>query len=375
MKRVVVSVTNDISHDQRVQRACSVLQEHGYSVLIIGRRRKWSKNIRLPFRTFRFRLFFNSTVLFYADYNLRLFFKLLFTRADLLWSNDLDTLLPNYLVSRIRRIPLVYDSHEYFCHVPELLHRPAVRNFWLMIERSIFPKLMHVVTVNDSIADQYNKEYKKRPIVIRNMSSRERASKALQTLTSREHLGLPSAGAILILQGTGININRGAEEAILAMQFVKDATLVFIGGGDAWDYLRQFAIDQGLQDRVLFFQRQPYEIMLQYTAHADLGLSLDKPDNPNYIFSLPNKIFDYLQAGIPTLASDLPEVRAVVEGYGIGAIVEDHDPKKIAEAINLMLEDERAQIQRKLAIQSAQKVLSWENESKKLDTLIHAVES
>ncbi len=129
-------------------------------ITIAGRRKGdcCDKTI-VPFRIKRFRMIFKKGFLFYKWFNIRLFIYLLFSKSDLLVANDLDTLLPNYLVSRLKKIPLVYDSHEYFTGVPELRDRPLVRRVWKIIEKYILPKLTYVITVSDSIADLYTDEY------------------------------------------------------------------------------------------------------------------------------------------------------------------------------------------------------------------------
>ncbi|MBK9289788.1 MAG: glycosyltransferase [Flavobacteriales bacterium] len=138
-----------------MHRTCTVLQELGYEVLLVGRMLPGSLPLERPYTTKRMRLLFRKGPAFYAEYNVRLFFLLLVVRASLFVSNDLDTLLPNYLVAKLRRKQLVYDTHEFFTEVPELVSRPRVRAVWLAIERWIFPKLENVMTVNRSIARAY----------------------------------------------------------------------------------------------------------------------------------------------------------------------------------------------------------------------------
>src|SRR5208283_1226470 len=130
MKKFILSVTNDLVTDQRVHRVASTIFNLGNDVLLIGRIRKDSLPVTRPYRTLRMRLLFNQGPLFYAEYNVRLFVFLLFQRVDVLVSNDLDTLLANYLVFRILNKELVYDTHEYFTGVPELKNRPVVRCIW-----------------------------------------------------------------------------------------------------------------------------------------------------------------------------------------------------------------------------------------------------
>ena len=156
MKRIIVSVTNDLTTDQRVDKVCNTLSKMGFKVLLIGRKFKNSEKLNRNYNTFRFKLLFNKGFLFYAEYNLRLFFKLFFIKKEILLSNDLDTLLPNYLISKIFKTKLVYDSHELFTEVPELINRPFVQNFWLTIEKNILPNIKNCYTVNSEIAKIYS---------------------------------------------------------------------------------------------------------------------------------------------------------------------------------------------------------------------------
>lgn len=350
-QRAIVSVTNDLATDNRVARTCAVLQDLGYEVLLVGRKLPGSLPLDRPYRTKRMRLLFNKGPLFYAEYNLRLFFLLLAVPAGsrqtmppansgpcagtVFFSNDLDTLLPNFLAARIRGKKLVYDSHEFFTEVPELVQRPRVRAVWLAIERWIFPKLHTVITVNQSIANAYRDRYGKELHVVRNIPM----PRVLGPLPSRAELDLPADKHILVLQGSGINVDRGAEEAVLAMQSLPDCLLLVIGGGDAWSVLQRLVEEHALEDRVRLMGKLPYARMMDYTRNADLGLTLDKDTNLNYRFSLPNKLFDYLHAGIPVLATDLPEVAAIVCGEDCGTVLPNATPQTIAQAVKDLFRD------------------------------------
>ncbi|MBX2973085.1 MAG: glycosyltransferase [Flavobacteriales bacterium] len=346
MPRAIVAVTNDLSTDNRVHRTCAVLQELGYEVLLVGRALPGSLPLDRPYATKRMRLLFRKGALFYAEYNVRLFLLLLFSRCRLVVANDLDTLLASFVAARIRGKAIVYDSHEFFTEVPELEGRFA-RRVWLAIERWIFPKLRHIITVNDSIANAYAERYGKRPVVVRNIPmsptrhSRfgDGAPRELGPLPSREELGLPADRFILILQGSGINVQRGGEEAVLAMKEIPNALLLIIGGGDAWPVLERMVKEHGLADRVRMLPRMPYERMMQYTRNADLGLSLDKDTNLNYRFSLPNKLFDYFRASIPALVSDLPEVAGIVRKYDAGVVIGRVEPSIIAAEVRTLQAD------------------------------------
>jgi glycosyltransferase involved in cell wall biosynthesis len=362
-KKVVVSVTNDLSTDQRVDKVCNTLLTMGFNVTLVGRRKTDSSSLEeRAYETHRMRLLWEKGPLFYAEYNLRLFFYLLTINTDLLVSNDLDTLLPNFLISRIRKIPLVYDSHEYYTETPELVNRPTVQRVWKTIERRIFPKLTDVITVNRSIARLYEKEYNVKVNVVRNIPRLVE----IQSTETRSSLGLPVDKHIVLMQGAGINIQRGAEEALEAMQYLTDCVLLIIGGGDVLDILKEKARVPNLKDKVFFIPKQSYKRLGEYTANADIGLTIDKDTNLNYRFSLPNKLFDYIHSGLPVLASRLPEISRIVEKYAVGSFIENHEPRHIAEKIKSMLADTNKMAEYKANALVAAKELNWQNEEKVL---------
>ncbi len=358
-KTVIVSVVNDLATDRRVDRTCLTIVEMGFDVLLVGRKLKHSQPlVKRPYKTHRMQLLFAKGPLFYAEFNLRILFFLLFRKSNLLVANDLDTLLPNYLCHRCFGVPLVYDTHEYFTGVPELTNRPFVRKIWKYIENWIFPKLKHVVTVNESIAKLYEQEYDIKLTVVRNIPLRVEGAQCL----TKKDIGVSENKKIILLQGAGINIDRGAEEAIEAMKWIEDAVLVILGGGDVFSQLKKDVRQKDLMDKVVFIHRQPPEILPAYTALADIGLSIDKDTNINYRNSLPNKLFDYIYAGVPILASRRPEIQKIIEHYTIGTFIENHEPAHIAEKIRHMLANQPQIIEWKKNLKIAAEELNWEKE-------------
>ncbi|MBQ1732032.1 MAG: glycosyltransferase, partial [Bacteroidales bacterium] len=160
MKRIFVSVTNDMTNDQRVNRVCNTLCDMGFEVVVLCRRLKSSAELeRRRYKVKRFRLLFNRGMLFYACFNMRLFFYLLFHRADVLLANDLDSLLANAMASKLKREKLYYDTHELFTEVPELQDAGFKKKVWLWIERHCIHRPVATYTVCRSIADYYNEKY------------------------------------------------------------------------------------------------------------------------------------------------------------------------------------------------------------------------
>ncbi len=365
MQKIIVSVTNDLATDQRVHKVCTTLTNLDYDVTLIGRKLSKTLPINRPYRTLRMKLLFKKKFLFYAEYNIRLFLKLLFLKKDILLSNDLDTLLPNFIISKLLRKKLVYDSHELFTEIPELIDRPRIQKVWLSIEKTIFPKLKNVYTVNDSIASFYRNTYNVDVHVIRNIAKRLN-TKTVNTVLADKIKGHKK---MLILQGSGINIDRGAEEAVKMMQYLNNIILYIIGSGDVFENLKKLRTSLKLEDKVFIKDKVPYTELMEYTKIADLGLSLDKPTNLNYEYSLPNKVFDYIQAQTPLLVSNRKEVAHLVTENKIGLVIDNHEPKKLADVVNKLFSDKKQYQHWKENLVIAAEKYNWESESEKLNVI------
>lgn len=369
MKRIAVLVSNDLEYDQRVRKVCATLTEMGFKITLVGRRRPHSKKFQRPYKTRRFRLLFNSGALFYANFNVRLFFYLLFKRTDIILANDLDTLWPAWVVGQWRNKEVVYDSHEYFTEASGLTGRPFPKRIWTSIEKRIFPKLKRVYTVNESIAKIYRELYQVDVKVVRNVPPKwERGG-----ILSREELGLPIDKKIILLQGAFIDHDRGCLEAVESMQYVENAMLLVIGEGQAIPEAKELILKLQLEDRVEFKPRMSFEDLRNYTALADLGLSLDRPDHLNYKLSLPNKIFDYIQSRTPVLVSALPELKRVMDQYNIGLVAEDHDIHTLAKLMQRALDQPDASWAGEL--ERAAKENNWEQESKVIREIYNGIQN
>ena len=355
-KQIIVSVTNDLVADNRVHKVCTSLEEMGFGVLLVGRKLKNSQPINRSYLTHRMRLCFTKGAFFYTEYNFRLLLFLLFRKADVLLANDLDTLTANYFASKIKRVPVVYDSHEYFTEVPELIDRPRVKQFWEWLESRMLPNLKHCYTVCDSIAAVYHEKYGASFKVVRNIP----VSKNRLQLIENEN-----QPKIILYQGA-VNIGRGLEQAIKAMHFIEGAQLVIAGDGDIKQQLEELVRTEKLENKVRFTGRLSIDELAELTPTADLGLSIEEDLGLNYRFALPNKLFDYIGAGVPVLVSDLPEMKAIVEKYDIGAICNSHDHRNLANAVNEALNNsDKIKTWKTNLIQTSQE-LTWENEAEVL---------
>jgi len=356
LKRIVISVTNDLTTDQRVEKTCEALSEIGYDVVLVGRKLKTSLPIQKNYKTVRFRLLFNKGFLFYAEFNIRLFIFLLFTKKNLLFSNDLDTLLPNYLLSLLQQKTLVFDSHELFSEIPELVTKPRIKNFWLYLEKKLIPKLKNVITVSNSIKNHYLNLYGVSATVVRNIPK-------IQKIDPKEFDVNTDEKKIILYQGA-VNIGRGIELMIDTMPLLDKYLFIVIGDGDILKELKEKVKLQNLNNKVKFLGKKSPEELKKLTLSASIGMSLEEDLGLNYRYALPNKVFDYLHANIPVIIADLPEMRALIEKYSIGEILTERSPEVLAKIIKQMT---TKSYKKELAM--AKEKLNWSKEKKKLTSI------
>ncbi len=367
MKKVFVSVTNDLVTDQRVFRTVNFLLEKGFNVTIIGRKLQadYSDQDKENLTVKRFRLLFNQGPLFYLCFNIRLFFYLLVRRKDYLLANDLDTLLANYWASKFSKAVLVYDSHELFTEVPELIHRPKTQEKWEKIEAHILPKIKNAYTVCQPIADYYNHKYGTSFKVVRNLPY------FISELHSNNRLKEKAHGRKIILYQGALNIGRGLEQLIDAVKLISDQVVLFIiGDGDITEKLKSQVISLSLEETVFFLGKIPFKELSGYTTQADLGISLEQPGfGLSYEYSLPNKLFDYIQSEVPILGSCLSGIQSIIDTYKIGMTTQDFTPEKLSKTILNILENTITIQEWKHNLQTVKKELCWENEKQILESI------
>lgn len=360
MKRILVSVSNDINNDQRLHRTCSELSKTNFNVLVIGRKKKNSTPLNKKYKTKRITMLFSRGVLFYAFFNLRLFFILLFSKKDILYANDLDTLLANYWVSRLQNKPLIFDSHELFSEVPELETRKFSKKVWRFLEDKIIPKLKHVITVSKGIKHHYKELYNIEATVVKNVPITE-------SLEIEEIDGISKKQKIIWYQGS-VNVGRGLELMIDTIPFLENYTFVIAGNGDILEKLEQKVLQLELENKVKFLGKlKPLELK-KLTPNATVGMSLEEDLGLNYRYAMPNKIFDYIQAEVPVIVSNLPDMSNLVHNTNVGEVLQERTPKALAELILVMEQNNY-----KKALSKAKKQLSWEVEKENLLSVVNSV--
>jgi hypothetical protein len=238
-KKIFVAVTNDISTDYRVHKICNYLISKKYDVVVYGRILSNTINVKRDYKIIRKKHIFNHNFLFYAEFNIRLFFYLIFRKFDYILSNDLDTLPACFFASKIKITELVYDSHELFSEGPELQGRKFVQGFWRALEDFFLPKVKKAYTVSQSIVEFYDDKYQNKMGLIRNIPLKK-------DVLELEEVAFPTTNKTILYQGV-LNPGRGLKPMIKALKFIDDLDLIVIGYGK---------VEEELKTRGIFYQRQ-----------------------------------------------------------------------------------------------------------------------
>lgn len=353
-KKIFVAVTTDVVSDMRVRKVCSFLLSKNSNVYAVGRLTDQTPKDKPTFEVKLFKMLFSKGALFYTEFNIRLFLKGLFIKMDVIVSNDLDTLLPCFLLSKIKGADLVYDSHEYFTESVGLQGRNFQKKFWLKLEQFLLPKVKHAYTVSEPIKEVYTAKYGVDFKLVRNFPEQNFQFSTINDF----HFG---DNKIILYQGV-FNPGRSLEEVIEAMQYIDNAVFVLIGYGEIEHKLRQMVYDFNLKEKVFFLGKMAYNEMMNYTHQSDLGIALEQPLGDSFKFSLPNKVFDYTHANLPFVSGGTQEVRKILEHYKLGEIISFSNPKELANEINRVVSDKILLDDIKSNQKEYKNIFSWENE-------------
>lgn len=350
---IFFSVTTDITYDQRMIRICTSLAQAGYKITLIGRKMKTSVPLgEQGFKQKRINCLFEKGKLFYAEYNIRLFFFLLFKKMDCIGAIDLDTILPCYFISKLRNITRVYDAHELFCEMKEITTRPDIYRMWKKIENYTVPKFAFGYTVNQPIANEFKKMYGVNYSVIRNIAM-------LRPLQN-----LPKTEKFILYQGA-VNEGRSFETLIPAMKEV-NSKLIICGDGNFMEQAKQLVVEWNLQDKVIFKGKiMPDELRI-ITQQAHIGVTLFDDRGLSNYYSLANRFFDYLHAGVPQLCVNYPVYKEINEQRAVAVLINDISSSNLAAQLNNLLHNEVLYTELQQNCIKVRETLNWQTEQKRL---------
>ncbi len=353
MQHIVFTVTTDLSYDQRMIRICSSLANAGYEVTLVGRKRKNSIAI-LPanYKQKRLFCFFDKGKLFYAEYNFRLFFYLLFLKCTAICAIDLDTIIPVYYSTLINGKKRIYDAHELFCEMKEIVTRPAIYKFWKKVEQHFVPKFPLGYTVNEPIALEFKKMYGNNYEIVRNIAEK----KNITEVQNKEKY--------ILYQGA-INEGRCFETLIPAMLQV-DARLILCGDGNFMAETKALVAKYNLQEKVVFKNMLSPASLWPFTEAAYIGLTLVEDNGLSNYYSLANRFFDYIHGYTPQICINFPVYRQLNEVHKVAVLIDNTDSQTIANAINELLTNQKLWDELHANCKLAAQEWNWEKEEKTL---------
>ena len=359
-KKLIFTVTNDLNYDQRMIRICSSLQKAEYDVMLVGRKLKNSLPLsQKPFEQKRIFCLFEKGKAFYIEYNIRLFFWLLFQKLDLICAIDLDTIVPCYLTSIVRRKKRVYDAHELFCEMKEVVTRPKIYKLWKFIERHTVPKFKNGYTVNHPIRQIFKDDYGVNYEVIMNVPPLAQVSEPAKT------------EQFIIYQGA-VNEGRSFETLIPAFKWINCPFYIY-GDGNSFEECKRLIVENDLHEKVFLKGKLLPNELKAITPKAVLGITLFENNGLSNYYSLGNRFFDYIHAGIPQLCVNYPAYKKIDDEYHVAVLIDDLSPQSIANSVNVLLADEPLQKQMQDNCLQAKQVYNWQNEEKKLLDFYHKI--
>ena len=352
-QRIILAVINDINYDQRMIRICNSLANAGYDVILVGREHKLSKPLSTrAFGQKRLYVPVGEGKLMYFLYWTRLFFYLLFKKADAICATDLDTILPVYFASKIKGIKRTYDAHELFPEMQEVVTRPTQKKIWDWIEQFSVPRFRYGYTIGECYAEVFRNKYNANYAIVRNA-------------TILTPISVPEKPNKYILYQGAVNVGRCFEYLIPAMQDV-DIPLIICGAGNFFDEAVALTKQYNLEDKISFKGYLPPEQLKDYTLKAWVGITLFEAIGPSNRLSMANRFFDYMHNGVPQLCMAYPEYEKVNGQFEIAALIDEPTINNITAALKQLISDEEYHGRLQRNALEAKKVYCWQEEEKRL---------
>jgi glycosyltransferase involved in cell wall biosynthesis len=354
MKRIVLTVTNDLVYDQRMQRISTTLANAGYEVLLVGRHLPHSRPVEVrPYDQVRLHCKFQNGPAFYAEYNWKLYRFLMKEKFDAVCAVDLDTVIPCFRAGKRKKAHCLYDAHELFTEMKEVRSRPVVHRIWSRVERFAFENMDAGFTVSEGLSQIFKDRYGREMIVVRNMPVKRNYMQAA-----------PVGDPYLLYQGA-VNEGRGFEWLIPAMRRV-DARMVVCGDGNFMTQLNELIQREGVTDKISLPGMRPPDELPALAAGALFGINLTEPEGLNQLHCLPNKFFDYVMAGIPQLTNNYPEYKKLNAQYEVALLLPEMTVEAITTGINKLLQDRELYARLKQNAELARMEWTWNMEAPKL---------
>ncbi|MBZ0201278.1 MAG: glycosyltransferase family 4 protein [Ignavibacteriaceae bacterium] len=366
-RQVVIAFLGNFNYDSRCLNLHHSFTQRGYDVKVISF--DWlTPNFKEQIGDVSvLKLKKKSSFIYYLKFASQLIINLLGTNAGFYFAEDVYTLPFVVLIAKLKRGKVFYDSRELYGFLAGLRDRQIIQKLLFKIESIFIRYADTIITTGEMDSEFIQKQYKiNNTLVIRNLP-------LFQPIDSpynfRKVLSLSNETKILLYQGVVLH-GRGLSLLLNVVKKINDIVLVVMGDGEQREFYKKSATDAGLIDRVYFMGKIPQRLLLNYTAGADIGFALIENISLSYYYALPNKMFEYIHAGLPVIVSNFPQMKKIVDDYKIGFAVNPEDDKEITGAVEELIHNKSKYDEFTSSCRKAAEVLNWDAEIKKLFTVI-----
>lgn len=363
-KKVIITFLGNIDYDTRCNNLFNTLDSKGFDVEFIGfdwltenfksirGKKTVHKLSKKPFSFF-----------FYIKFYSLLKLHLLSKKFDIIFAEDLYCLPVCVVIGKIKKAKIIYDCRELFGFLAGLKNKKLVQKFWSSIEKLFIKKANLVLTTGEMDSEFIRNHYKiTNDIVIRNLPLYRKADSPFDYYSA---LKIDKSKKVLLYQGVVLH-GRGLKMILDFLQTTNDFVLVIAGGGEMLSFYRNLAETLQIADKVFFIGKIPQEKLINYTAGAFVGLSLIENISLSYYYALPNKLFEYIMAEVPVIATDLPQMKNIIDEFNVGLTIKENDIEQLKQSLHKLKNDESYYNQLKLNCRIASQTLNWEKEIKRL---------
>jgi glycosyltransferase involved in cell wall biosynthesis len=367
-KKVCIAFLGNALHDSRIVNLSNSLKNDNCQVSVIAfdwfiSSKNYSDETFLVFKLTKSKI----RIFFYLKFALILIRELIKAKVGIYFAEDLYTLPFVATIAKFKKSKVMYNSRELYAFLGGLRNRPIIQSLIRNIE-SYFIRRVDVVLTTGEMDSQFIEKYYaiKDTVVIRNIPLFQ---KPKQKIDFRKMFGIGSDKVILLYQGVLLN-GRGMPQILRAVAKLLSTNLVVVGEGEQREYFKRLAEELKISDRVFFTGSIDQKELINYTAGADIGLCLIENISVSYFHALPNKLFEYIMAGIPVLVSDLPQMKKIVEKYKVGESINISIEGNITSTLERWIDDpDLLETFRKNCVLASQE-LNWQEEYRKTRNIL-----
>lgn len=360
MKKITIGFLGNIYFDTRTFNLRKSLTDFGHEVSFVGydwlsEGFKSIKEKKIRIRKLKKRISFY----FYLYFFVSQFYSLIRLKTDIYFSADFYSLPASVIAAKLRRVKVYYDSREIYTELPALLNRSLLKKIFMMIEKFFIKRTDVVFTTGDMDSGYIEKLFNlNKTYVLRNLPL---SNQEINPINYFDKYNIPTAAKIILYQGI-IVPGRGIEKCFKTLQNQNDLFLIILGGGEYFEHYKSLSKSIGINERVIFVGKVPQGELINYTAGAFAGVSIINNISINNEYALPNKLFEYVMARIPVIASDLVQMKKIVNEYDIGETITGSDEGELLKVINKWSDDPALYKKLKENCKKAAMTLNWEKE-------------